>query len=191
MAEKGVEAEFVQVDLRVGEQLKESFKAINPRCTVPVLELADGKRITENIGIALYLEDKYPDPPLLGRNVDEQVEVASWNSRAEFDGLWAVAEAFRNSTPGMKDRALTGVRNFTQLPELVERGTLRAKDFLQILDQQLQGRDFIATGDYTLADITAQVMVDFAAWIKVAIPDDHVNLKRWHDAVSARPSAKA
>lgn len=191
LAEKGVEVEMIQVDLFAGEQLTDDFKSINPRCTVPVLELNDGKRLTENVGIAIYLEELVPDPPLLGRNALERAEVASWNARSEFDGIFAVGEAFRNSTPGMKDRALTGTRNFPQLPELVERGTVRAADYLAVLNGHLETREFIATDRYTMADITALVMVDFAAWIKLPIPEDYTNLQRWHAVVSARPSAKA
>ena len=42
MAEKGVEVPVQQVDLRGGEHLTPAFRAINPYCTVPVLELDDG-----------------------------------------------------------------------------------------------------------------------------------------------------
>jgi glutathione S-transferase len=42
-----------------------------------------------------------------------------------------------------------------------------------------------------MADITALVVVDFAGWIKLTIPEDHINLQRWYDSVSLRASAKA
>jgi glutathione S-transferase len=44
---------------------------------------------------------------------------------------------------------------------------------------------------YTIADISALVMVDFAGWMKLKVPEDCAHLRRWHAAVSARPSARA
>jgi len=55
IAEKGLEIETIQIDLRGGEQMTPEFRIINPRCTVPVLVLDDGTAITENAGIASYL----------------------------------------------------------------------------------------------------------------------------------------
>ena len=52
-------------------------------------------------------------------------------------------------------------------------------------------RAFVCGSDYSLADITVIVTVDFAKWIKLAIPEDCVDLRRWYEAVSARASAKA
>jgi glutathione S-transferase len=52
-------------------------------------------------------------------------------------------------------------------------------------------REFVAGPRYTIADISCLVMVDFAAWVKLTIPEDCVHLRRWHAAVSARPSATA
>ena len=42
LAEKGITAPTVQVDLRAGEQFTPEFRSINPECTVPVLEFDDG-----------------------------------------------------------------------------------------------------------------------------------------------------
>ena len=59
-AEKGMPLDTVQVDLRNGGQFEESFRAVNPNCTVPVLELDDGTRITESTAICRYLEELQP-----------------------------------------------------------------------------------------------------------------------------------
>jgi len=55
----------------------------------------------------------------------------------------------------------------------------------------LADREFVAGKQYSIADITALVTVDFAGWIKLGIPGDCCHLRRWYDMVSARPSAKA
>lgn len=191
MAEKGLSIDTVQVDLRAGEQFTEAFKAINPACTVPVLLLDDGTAITENIGIARYLEETVPEPPLLGRDPKQKALIASWNARIEFEGLLAVAEAFRNSAKGMRHRSMTGPVDYDQIPALVERGRARVRQFLKMLNDHLAHREFIVGDAYSMADITALVTVDFVGWIKLAIPEDHHHLIAWHRALAARPGSQA
>jgi glutathione S-transferase len=60
-----------------------------------------------------------------------------------------------------------------------------------MLDRELATREFIAGDRYTVADITMQVAVDFMKPGRLAMPDGVSNVKRWHTAVSARPSAAA
>jgi glutathione S-transferase len=60
------------------------------------------------------------------------------------------------------------------------------------LDSELRDRQFIGVDRYNIADITAQVaLLTARGALKLAIPDDHKNLTRWWNAVSARPSARA
>ena len=61
-AEKGIALDTVQVNIRAGEQFEESFRAINPNCTVPVLVLDDGTTLTDSFAICRYLEEVQPDP---------------------------------------------------------------------------------------------------------------------------------
>lgn len=191
LAEKGVELPRREIDLSAGEQFSAEFRRLNPECAVPVLELDDGSAICEVLAICDYLEAQFPDRPLLGNDPRERAAILMWNSRLEFNGLLAVAEYIRNTLKGFKDRAISGAQNYPQIPELAERGRLRAIAYFERLDQHLEGREFIATDNYTLADISAQVAVDFARWLKLDLTADCTNLRRWHDAVSARPSASA
>jgi glutathione S-transferase len=188
LAEKAVPFTAIQVDLRQKEQLGDAFRAINPRCTVPALRLEDGAILTDNAGIAAYLEATYPEPPMMGRTALERAEVASWNARIEMEGFMAIAEALRNSAPAMKDRALTGAVNYAQIPELAQRGLARAQQFFVELDSHLAGREFIATEGFSLADITAVVALDFARVVRIKPGDDHPNLMRWRKAMGERPS---
>lgn len=191
LAEKGIETRNVQIDMMKGEQLSDAYREINPSCTIPALELEDGTILTENVGIAAWAEAYRPDPPLLGTTPAEKGLVMTWNARCEFEGLMAVAEILRNTSPGMKDRALTGPQNFAQIPELAERGRARLPRFFDTLNARLEGREFIAIDAFSLADITALVVVDFAKWVKVEPTGAHTHLNRWRDAVSARTSANA
>ncbi len=191
VAEKGIELETVQVDLGAGEQFGDAFRKLNRFCTVPVLELDDGTAISEIWPICQYLEERYPDKPLLGETPEERARIAMWNMRVEHSGLAAVAESFRNRAKGFSGRAVTGVLGVEQIPAMVERGRSRAGHFLGVLDEVLAGRDYVAGPAFSIADITALVMVDFAGWIKLAVPESATNLRGWHERVSARPSAQA
>jgi glutathione S-transferase len=115
LAEKGITVPTVQVDLRAGEQFTPEFRAINPECTVPVLEFDDGRRIAEVIAICLYFELTHPDPALMGVGAQDRAIVADWHHRIERQGFWAVGDAFRNTAPGLKGRALPGPDDYEQI----------------------------------------------------------------------------
>jgi len=186
LAEKRVPYETVAVDLRSGEQLGEAFRRVNPQCTVPALVTDEGPVLTDNAAIAAYVEARFPEPPLLGRTPLEKADIAGWQSRLEFEGLAAIAEAFRNASPAMVNRALTGPVDYAQIPALAERGLARVQQFFAMLNEHLAGRDFIAAGQFSVADITAVVAVDFARVVKVRVGDEHPHLRRWRDAMQAR-----
>ncbi|MDE2081896.1 MAG: glutathione S-transferase [Burkholderiales bacterium] len=188
LAEKGVVHDTVSIDLRANEQLGEAYRAINPQCTVPALRLEDGRVLTDNAAIAAYLEARYPAPPLLGTTPFEKAEIASWNWRAEFEGLLAVAEALRNSAPAMKERALTGPVGYPQIPELAARGLARVQQFFATLDAHLADRETLAGGGFSIADITAVVAVDFARVVRVKPGEAHPHLLRWRAAMALRPA---
>ena len=191
IAEKGLDVPTVQVDLRNGEHLTEAFRRLNPWCTVPVLELDDGTAISEAVAVCRYLEDAHPEPPLMGVDARDRALVAMWEHRFEIDGFLAVTEAFRNQARGLAGRALTGPESVPQIPELVQRGRARVERFFRNLDARLAGRPFVAGERYTIADITAQVAVDFAGWIKMSLPDELRHAAEWYERVSKRPSAAA
>ncbi len=191
IAEKGLDIPTVQVDLRKGEHLAEAFRSLNPWCTVPVLELDDGTAISEAVAVCRYLESAHPDPPLMGVDARDRAVVAMWEHRFEIDGFLAVTEAFRNQARGLAGRALTGPGNVEQIPELVTRGRRRVERFFTVLDEQLARHPFVAGERYTIADITAQVAVDFAGWIKMSLPPGHRHAGEWYQRVSTRPSAAA
>ena len=188
LAEKGLAHETVEVDLRNGEQLSEAYRQINPLCTVPALRTEAGLVLTDNAAITTYLEARYPEPPLLGITPEEKAEIASWNWRIEFEGLIAIAEAFRNSSPAMAKRALAGPVDYLQIPELAQRGLARLQQFFITLNDRLAGRDFVATDRFSIADITAVVTVDFARVVKVKPDERHLHLQRWHAAMAKRVS---
>jgi glutathione S-transferase len=191
LAEKGIAIPTVQVDLRANEQFGPAFRAVNPDCTVPVLELDDGTRLSDVMAICVYFEAVAPEPALMGTGALDRATIAAWQRVVERDGFFAVAEALRNSSPAFKGRALPGADDYEQIPALVERGRARVRKFLRTLDARLAGHKFVGGEAFSIADITAVVAVDFARWIRITVPEDCSHLRRWHAEVSARPSAKA
>jgi len=188
LAEKGIRHETVQVDLRNGEQLGEAYRKINPQCTVPALATEEGVILADNAAITAWAEARYPDPPLLGTTPLEKAEIASWNWRVEFEGLLAIAEAMRNTTPALANRALAGPANYAQIPELGRRGLERLQRFMVVLNERLDGRDYIAGGRFSVADITAVVAMDFARIVKVKPGEQHPHLLRWRAKIAERPA---
>lgn len=188
LAEKGVAHETVHIDLAKGEQLGEAYRAVNPLCTVPALKLEDGVVLTDNAAIAAYAEARWPDPPLMGVTPAEMADIASWNWRAEFEGLLAIAEALRNGSPAMANRALPGPVDYAQIPELAQRGLQRVRLFFDTLDTRLQGRDYVAGSGFSMADITAVVAVDFARVVRIKPAETHPNLLRWRALLAQRPA---
>jgi glutathione S-transferase len=191
LAEKGLEIPTVEVNILEGENLKEEFLAVNPRGVLPVLELDDGTYLDETVAICRYLEEEHPDPPLLGRNALEKAEIECWQRHAEFDGMFAVGEFFRNSVPPFGDRSLPGRSGDKQIPELIDRGRRGVAIFYQRLEDRLGASEFVGGASFSIADITALCVVDFAAFVGLPIPAGNHHTQAWHQKVSARSSAVA
>ncbi len=189
IAEKKLDIPVVEVDLANREQHTEAFAKINPYRTVPALELEDGTVLTSSHAICRYLEDIHPEPALMGRNALVRGQIIDLDLRIEYEGFLAVGESFRNRAKSFKNNAMPGQHEHAQIPELVERGRTRATQFMQWLDTRLDKREFIAGDQFTVADITAFTAIEFARWIKLEAPADHLNLHRWYDQVSQRSSA--
>jgi glutathione S-transferase len=101
-------------------------------------------------------------------------------------------EAVRNSVPALRNRAIAGPHDYQQIPALVERSQKRVRNFYADLNARFADVSFVAGNEFSVADITAIVTVDFATKAaSLPIADEHTGLKRWYDAVSARPSMGA
>jgi len=185
LAEKGISLPTEQVDMMKMEHKTPEYTAINPLQRMPSLVLDDGTVITESIAICRYFEALRPDPPLFGVGAKEIALVEMWNRRCEINFMANVAAVFRHLHPSMKELEVP------QVPEWAEANKPRVTWFLELLERELGAREFIAGDRYSVADITALVSVDFMRPAKLDMPQGLANVKRWHAAVSARPSAGA
>lgn len=190
IAEKSLTIESHDISIAKSEQLGEAFKDVNPQATVPVLVTDEGTALTENLGIAAYLEAMHPEPPLMGESAQEKGLVLMWNAIAEQQGGVPIAEALRNGNPFFQGRAIPGPVDYAQVPELTTRGLDRTKRFFELLEHRLQASPYMATDKFTLADISAFVFVEFARVIKMRIPEQNNATLAWLGAIKARPSAQ-
>jgi glutathione S-transferase len=192
LAEKGVTVPTVQVNVRNREQFTPEFIKLNPFCVVPVLELDDGTCIGESVAICRYFEVLHPEPPLMGRDAKEQAVIEMWDRRAELEGMGSAGEIVRNLAPAFNDRGVAGVpEGFAQIPELVERGKKRMARFFELWDRQLVDSAFVAGANFSIADITSFIAIEFVKRAEITIPDQCEHVARWHESISQRPSTAA
>jgi glutathione S-transferase len=185
LAEKGIDVPTEQVDMMKFEHKTPEYTAINPMQRMPVLMLDDGTAIAESMAICRYFEALQPAPPLFGEGATEIARIEMWNRRCEINFFANVAAVFRHLHPAMKELEVP------QVPAYAEAMRPKAIAFLDLLDRELAAREFVAGDRFSVADITTLVAVDFMKPSRIVLPEALTNVKRWHAAVSARPSARA
>ena len=183
-AEKGIELSSKEVSIPKREQKAPDYVAKNPRGQTPILELDDGTVIAESVAIMRYLEAEQPDPPLFGTTAREIAEIEMWNRRVEMILMPAIAAVWVHTHPFTA--ALPG-RN----AEWGESNRPRVVEGMRFFDESLEGREYLAGSAFSAADILLLTTVDFAKFIGLDMPSECANLLRWHERVSARPSASA
>ena len=184
LAEKGISVPTVQVDLGKAESRQPEFLKKNPMGGVPVLELDDGRFLTESVAICRFFEERRPQPPLFGVDATDRAFVEMWNRRMESEIFTRVAGTFQNTHEFFKGR-------IPQVPEYGEVCRKHALMRMTWLDGELASREFVAGDRFTVADITALCGIDFGRAAGIRMDPAWKNLQRWHEAVSSRPSAKA
>ncbi|MBE0694724.1 MAG: glutathione S-transferase [Aquamicrobium sp.] len=185
LAEKGIEVPLVPVDMGAMEHREPDVASRNPLRRLPVLELDDGTVLTESVAICRYFEEVQPEPPLFGTGALGRARVEEWQRRMELNLMMPVAHAFRHVHPAMKEWEVP------QIPEWGEANKPKALDFLALLDKELAGREFAAGDTYSIADITGLIAIDFMKPARIVVPEEFAHVRRWHAALSARPSAAA
>ncbi len=192
MLEKQLDLPALEEVIGDGFRLRPAYVDKWPHAMVPMLETDEGVRIGEAMAICRYLEDVYPEPPLMGATAVEKGLVEMWERRAYDEGLIGCAEVFRNTHPAFVDRGLPGsLEPVPQIPDLVARGHGRVRRFFQKFEQQLAHSHFVAGDRFSVADITTLCVSDFAKFNQIDIPTDCPAFARWYAEVTIRPSAQA
>lgn len=188
LAEKGISnIEQVTVDLNAGEHRSEAFRAKSPMSRVPVLELDDGRALGETRAICTYIEGLQPEPNLMGKDFEERAFIEMADRRIEhYLGVY-LANAIRHTHPGLAPLEQP------QFPDFGRSQGEKAREVARWLDGVLAEQDFIAGARFTIADITAFCILEFARGLLKFKPGDEglAHLQAWRDRIAARPSAKA
>lgn len=173
--------EIVPIDLSAGEQLTSEFLALNPAAKLPVL--VDGDTvISESAAIQLYLADKYgdrfPGGGLIPATAEDRGRMYHWLFflMTEIEApLWRIA--LHNFIYEADDQSATE-------PALAKRDALR---MIAVLEQHMQGRDYLVGDAPTVADFNAAFTLDWAR--EEALLDDAPALRAFLDRMYARPKA--
>lgn len=186
MAEKGIELPQVWVDLLKAENRQEPHLARNPAGQCPALELDDGRVIAEITTICEYLEDKHPNPPLIGRTPEEKAEARMWTRRIDLNVCEPMANGFRfgEGLKMFKDRIHC-------IPQASDDLKKTAQLWLGKLDKLMAGKTFICGDRFTMADVLLFNWVDFFQDKGQPIDPANKNIVAWHARVKERPSANA
>ncbi len=185
LAEKGIEVPRIELDIMAEEHLAPEMARRNPLTRVPFLELDDGTVIAETVAICRYFEALQPAPSLMGETPKEQAVIEMWQRRVEQNLFQTVSQCFRHQHPRMAHLETP------QIPEWGAANKPKAERMLALLDRELAERPFIAGPDFSIADITAICTIDFMKVARIEMGDELVNLRRWRETVSRRPSAAA
>lgn len=185
IAEKGLDIPVEVVDIAAGANRSPEFLAKNPLGLLPVLELDDGRCLSESVAICRYLEGVKPEPALMGVDPEDTAMIEMWNRRLELElFLNGVGAYFRNTAAFFAEK-------YVQSPEAAAEAKRKATEQLAWLDSVLADRPFVAGSRFSIADITALVAVDLGTPSVFEVAPEQKHLARWHGAVSSRPSAGA
>lgn len=181
LKELGVDVERVALNVREGDNLTDAYQRKSVNGKVPMLELDDGSTLCESVAICRYFDEISENSLMLfGRNAQDKALVEMWHRVVEFQGLYAGFQAFRNLTGLYKDRE-------NCVHEWGEESKTRVADFLPRLDARLAESEFVATGYFTIVDITAFIFVGFADKALALNPlEQYPNIARWFTALQQR-----
>jgi glutathione S-transferase len=175
--------EPVSVNLVAREQKTAEHLARNPFGRLPVLELDDGSFLTESLAIIEYLEELFPEPPMIGSSALERARVREVERIAESGLLLHVAMAVHatNSPLGLPPS-----------PQVAEGAKAGLPRYLKEIDRRLaDGRPFVAGDNPTIADCTMQAALQFARFGKIEIDPRYEHVARWDREYRGRPAVQA
>jgi len=188
LKEKGLTMPFVHTALAQAAHKSPEHLKRNSLGQVPVLELDDGSYISESVAICRYLEELHPEPSLFGRNAKEKALTDMWIRRIEFRVMSPLGMIWVHTHP--YTAAIVARMGGKQYKDFGESNRKTFAAACEWLNGEIAGREFIAGGYYSMADIVAQSTIDFARVIGVTIPESCTNLHEWYARVSSRPSAE-
>jgi glutathione S-transferase len=177
LEELGLPYEVHPIDLMKGEQKEADYLAINPNGRIPTIVDRDegGFAVFESGAILMYLAEK--TGRLMPTDAKGRSLVVQW-LMFQMGGVGP-----------MMGQANVFYRYFPEkIQPAIDRYQNESKRLLAVLDGRLAGHEYLA-GDYSIADIANWCWVRTHKWSGVDV-DDLPNLRRWIDALAARPACE-
>ena len=184
LAEKRLEIPRYEVDLLLGENRDPEFLKLNPSGQTPALELNDGTIVSEGVVICEYVEENFPDPPLIGTSAKERGVTRMWWRKVELNICQPMILGFYYGE-GLE----TYRTRMRCIPEAADGMKEKARDGMRWMNGLLRG-EWVAGPSFTVADIHLFAFLDEMAEKGQPIPDDCDELKAWLQRVGARPAAE-
>ncbi len=181
LLERGVELDMVRVNLLDGENRKPDFLERNPQGKLPVLELDDGTNLTESLAIIEYLEERYPEPPMIGVTPEERAQVRSVERLADIGVLMPIARAVHAT------RSPVGL---PPNPPLAEAALEALEGGLARLDARLANSPFLAGERVSIGDCTLWAALGFGSTFGIEASPQNENVSRWRQEFGERPSTQ-
>jgi glutathione S-transferase len=180
LAEKKLAIETMEVDVLGGAHRAPAFLTKNPFGRVPVLELDDGRTLTESDAIIEYLEELHPEPPLLGRDAWQRAKTREAERVIELGMLVPLYTIFKHTHPSYAQK-------LAQAPAVAESQRAQFYEHAAVVDAWLGERRFVAGEALTLADLTLLLAVDICGFMGCAIDADKLpHLAHWTAEMHAR-----
>ena len=183
--EKNIELELINCDMAKKEHKTPEFLRKNPSGKIPVLELDDGRCISESVAICRYLESLEPEPNLFGKDSYESAYIESRNRHIEFE-LWTQIGISWVNGPIVGSLGI-----IDQIAEAKNMSDKNVRSFYDRLDKEFASAEYVAGNCFSIADITLITAIDFASEMVDLKPQNELeNLARWFSLVSSRSSMK-
>ena len=185
LLEKGLTLPTRELDIMNAENRRRPYTDMNPGGQMPALLLDDGRCIAETVAIFEYLEEKHPNPPLIGSTPEERAETRMWQRRVELNITENLYAGFRFAEGAELFRSRIHI-----IPQSAADLKAIVQERLAWLNGLIAGRNYIAPDRFTIADIILYCALDFGASAGQKFDPALANIARWFERIGSRPSAK-
>jgi glutathione S-transferase len=181
--EKRIDLPRYELDYAGGEHKSREYLAINPSGRAPTLVTDEGVPITDSAAIVEYLEELYPDTPMIGTDAISRSEVRSLErlgtdlvGRSQL-WLWNITQSFPAKEPSPSVEVANKLFGYVT-------------EILDVLETKIADNEFLAGDSPTIADCTVfSIFQTCRERFEQAFGADHPRLDAWYKRFRQRPSA--
>jgi len=180
LGEKGLEADLIVE--KIWER-REAYLALNPAGTIPLLIDDDGTSVADSAAICEYLDEVYPDPPVIGRDAAIRAEVrrlVAWFDQKFQD------EVSANLLDQKVWRRFMGLGQPDS--EAIRAGHYNLHTHLDYIGWLTERRNWLGGEDYSLADMAAAAHISCLDYLGDVPWEDHPGARDWYARIKSRPT---